>query len=191
MRACIPALLVVLSLSGCGTTRITAPAEPRDPLPVFVLDHGRHTSLVLTDGDGNLHLYAYGDWRYYAQRDTSFASGLAALLWRTPGALGYRRLSGPADAVWLRRQVRVDIVELHALRVERARAEALRAHLDGIITRAPTMLDVPEVDLTFVPHPLRYSLGHNSNQRVADWLLQLGCEVERRPVLSGWHVRLP
>lgn len=181
-------MLAVLALAGCAATRIVPPPEPSDPIPVFVLDHGRHTSLVLADGDGGLHRYAYGDWRYYAQRDTSLASGFAALFRPTPGALGYRRLRGDAEAATVKRQVRVGIVELHTLRVERTHADALRARLDAIIARAPTLLPAPDVDLTFVPHPDAYSLTHNSNQVMADWLVELGCQVARRPLWAGWRV---
>ncbi len=187
-RAAPGMLLVSLLLTGCGATRISPPVEVLDPMPVFVLDHGRHTSLVLADGDGGLHRYAYGDWRYYAQGDTSLASGLAALFWRTPGALGYRRLRGEANAATVERMVRVGIAELHTLRVERARADALRARLDAIIAQAPTLLPAPDVDLTFVPHPRAYSLAHNSNQVMADWLTELGCRVQRRPVWAAWVV---
>ena len=183
-----PLVLLLLLLTGCGATRIVPPLDPRDPVSVFVLDHGRHTSLVLPAPDGSLHRYAYGDWRYYAERDTGAASGLAALLWSTPGALGHRRMPGPVTAGAVRTQVRVVIVELHGLRVERQRVERLRRRLDGLIAQAEHQLETPEVDLVFVPHPAGYHLGHNSNQVLADWLVELGCEVSRRPVRAGWQV---
>lgn len=181
-------LATLFVLGGCGTTAITPPPRPLDPVPVFVLDHGRHTSLVLTAADGSLHRYAYGDWRYYAERDTGPWSALAALFWPTPGALGHRRLSGPPTAEAVERQVRVAIRALHVLQVEQHRAQALHARLKGIIEDSPQRLEVPEVDLVFVPHPRDYSLAHNSNQAVADWLGELGCAVSRRPVLSGWRI---
>lgn len=181
-------LATLLVLGGCGTTAITPPPRPLDPVPVFVLDHGRHTSLVLTAADGSLHRYAYGDWRYYAERDTSPWSALAALFWPTQGALGHRSLPGPPTAEAVERQVRVAIRALHVLQVERHRAQALHARLRGIIEDSAQRLEAPEVDLVFVPHPRHYSLAHNSNQAVADWLSELGCAVSRRPVLSGWRI---
>lgn len=118
-RAANPLLLLaVLLLAGCGTTRIVPPLDPHDPVSVFVLDHGRHTSLVLPAPDGSLRRYPYGDWLYYAVRDTGTASSLAALLWSTPGALGHRQMPGPATAEAVRTQVRVVIVALHDLRVQ-------------------------------------------------------------------------
>ena len=177
-----------LLLGGCGNTRIVPPLDPVDPVPVFLLDHGRHTSLVLPAPDGSLHRYAYGDWRYYAEREVGPRESLAALFWPTPGALGHRRLPGPPTVAAVRAQVRVGITELHALPVERARVEALRTRLDALIAQAEHWLDTPEVDLVFHAHPTGYHLGHNSNQMIADWLVELGCEVSRRPVLSGWRI---
>lgn len=181
--------LLALMLSGCGATLIVPPESPRDPVPVFVLDHGRHTSLVVSAADGSLHRYAYGDWRYYAERDTSLWNGLSALLWPTPGALGYRRLPGPPETAAVLGQVGVPIVELHSLHVERAGVEALRSRLDTLIAQADTWREAPEVELLFVPYPRRYSLAHSSNQVLADWLGELGCEVSRRPVLSSWQLQ--
>lgn len=59
----------------------------------------------------------------------------------------------------------------------------------AVIEASPQRLEVPKVDLVFVPHPRDYCLAHNySNQAVADWLGELGCAVSRRPVLSGWRI---
>ena len=182
-------LFGAIALNGCaGTTRITPPAAPLEPVPVFLLDHGRHSSLVLPAPDGSLRRYAYGDERCYAQRETGVGRALAALLWSTPGVLGYRQLAGPATTEWVRAQVRVGIREVHSLKLERERVERLRSRLDSWIARADRVLPSPAVDLTFVPYPHDYSLRHNSNQVVADWLRDLGCAVDGRPVLSGWEV---
>lgn len=181
--------LVVFLLNGCaGTTRIIPPAAPLDPVPVFVVDHGRHTSLVLPVPDGSLHRYAYGDERYYALRETGVGQALAALLWSTPGVLGHRRLSGPASVESLRAQLRVGVREIHTLQVERTAVERLRNRLDAWIGQADRVLPAPAVDLSFVPYPQAYSLRHNSNQVVADWLRDLGCSVDGRPILSGWRI---
>jgi hypothetical protein len=42
-------------------------------------------------------------------------------------------------------------------------------------------------DLVFVLYPERYSLFHNSNQVVAKWLEELGCEVEGAAFFSEWR----
>lgn len=178
-------------LGGCGPTQVVAPASLEQPAEVFVLDHGRHTSLVVSTPEGAMVRYAYGDWRYYAERLTGPGHGLAALLWSTPGALGRRHLPGPPTPFEVRLQVPLVIVELYRIRVERPRVEALRARLDAIFDAAEVQLDVPEVLLIFAPHPRDYNLVHNSNRAIADWLEELGCEVRGRAILAHWRFEPP
>jgi hypothetical protein len=45
----------------------------------------------------------------------------------------------------------------------------------------------PAFGLVFVPHSDRYWVFHNSNQVVADWLVQLRCRVEGPAVFSVWE----
>ncbi len=175
-------------LGGCGATLITPPEKLQEPTPVFVLEHGWTSSLVLPAADGSLYRYAYGDWAYYAERKTGSGAGLAALLWSTPAALGRKQMAGPATVASVLHQVKVPIDALHFLQVEQRRVTALLERLDGYFDRAPYHRPTPEVDLIFVPHPVPYSLRHNSNQVLADWLVELGCRLDDRPVLSGWKV---
>ena len=52
-------LLLVVLLGGCTTTVVVPPA-PEQPRAVFLLDHGRHATLVLETAEGGLVRYAYG-----------------------------------------------------------------------------------------------------------------------------------
>jgi hypothetical protein len=180
-------VLVILLLAGCGTTVVIAPQEPREPLPVFLLDHGRHTSLVLPAPDGSVTRYAYGDWEFYAERKTGPGHAVAAILWPTGSALGRRHLAGPPTEAAVLAQVRVGIQEIHPLYVEASRVMSLRDRLNSYF-EVGEVRETPEVDLSFVPYPHRYSLHHNSNTVIADWLTELGAEVSRRPVWAGWRV---
>lgn len=176
------------SVSACSTTRIIPPASVAEPAPVFVLEHGGSSSLVLSEADGTLHRYAYGDWAYYAERQIGSSTGLAALFWATPAGLGHRQLEGPATADSVYRQVRVVIDKLHTLEVERDRVDSLHNRLEALFTATAHTHPSPDVDLVFVPYPEAYTLVHNSNHVVADWLEQLGCQVSNRPIISGWTV---
>lgn len=188
-RLCLIVLLLLASglLAGC-VTHVTPPPKPQDPALVFVLDHGRHTSLVVSTPDGALVRYAYGDWRYYAERLTGPGHAIAALLWSTEGALGRRELQGPATGAAVRNQVPLVIESLYEIVVERARIEALRAHLDAIFEAAERPRDTPEMHLFFVPHPRAYTLRHNSNTAIAGWLEQLGCEIRGPALLANWRI---
>jgi len=180
----------MILLGGCSTT-VVPPAKLDEPARVFLLDHGRHTSLVLSTPEDGLVRYAYGDWRFYAERQTGPGHAIAALLWRTPGALGRRELKGPVTAAGVRTRVPLVIEALYEIEVERTRVDALRADLDAIFNAAEEPLDTPEVDLFFAPHPRYYNLRHNSNTVVADWLEQLGCEIKGPAILARWRIREP
>ncbi|HSO99841.1 MAG TPA: hypothetical protein VLN90_00105 [Thioalkalivibrio sp.] len=179
---------MVLLLSACGTTGVIPPKTPQEPVPVFLLDHGRHTSLVLPAPDGTMTRYVYGDWRYYAERRTGLGYAIAAISWPTQSALGRRHLPGPPTEAAVRVQVRVYAQEIHAFPAEAARVAALRGRLNAYFETGEVR-ETPEVDLSFVAYPHPYSLRNNSNAVIADWLTELGAEVSRRPVWAGWRVQ--
>lgn len=184
-------LLAALGFLGGCVNRVEPPTNLQAPATVFLLDHGRHTSLVVPAAEGGLVRYAYGDWRYYAERKTGPGHGIAALLWSTPGALGRRALPGPATAQAVRAQVPLLITALYEIEVERKRIGVLRAELDGYFDTADAPLETPEVVLSFVRHPRAYSLRHNSNTAIAGWLKTLGCRVSGPAILARWHIAYP
>ncbi|MGH8287112.1 MAG: hypothetical protein ACRETT_15295, partial [Steroidobacteraceae bacterium] len=92
---------LVPGLAGCTTT-IGAPVHPADPVEVFIIDQGRTASLVIPASSGGMLRYAYGDWRWYALRETGLFRGAAALLWPTQGALGRAELGGPPTLATVR-----------------------------------------------------------------------------------------
>lgn len=183
------ACIVLWWLNAC-TTVIIPPADPADPVSVFVLDHGRHSSLVLPLDDGGAVRYSYGDWDYYVLNRTGVLSGLRALLWASPAALGRQQLVGPPEAAAIRRQLRVEVVTAHEIRVEADDARRLQRKLAELYASAAhTLHHDALLDIHFVRHPEPYTLTHNSNYMVKRWLEQLGCEVSGRPVLSNWQLR--
>lgn len=180
----------LLTFGGC-TTQITPPTELEAPAMVFVLDHGRHTSLVMSTPDGAMVRYAYGDWRYYAERETGVIRAIAALLWNTQAALGRRELPGPPTAEAVRAQVPLVINALHGIEVERALIETLRAELDAVFDAAERIRETPATQLAFVPYPRAYNLRHNSNTVIADWLERLGCETRGPALVASWRINRP
>jgi hypothetical protein len=186
----LPTLLLLLPLwlGGC-TVRLEPPRQLSEPEPVFLLDHGRHSSLVLPAEGGGLVRYSYGDWQYYALGRTGLTSGFSALFGNTQAALGRRELQGARTAANVRSQVRIGIEQLIELRAEASDVHRLREELDDLYRAAlPARVYNAQMDLDFVPHPEPYTLSHNSNLMVAKWLEALGCRVRGRPVLSNWRV---
>jgi hypothetical protein len=179
-------------VAACAATYVVAPPLVPAPAraPVAVLDHGRHSSLVVGLPDGRMVRYAYGDWRWYAEGKTGLAEGYAALFRETPGALGRRVLAGPLTAETLRRQVRVGIEEMLLLDVDAAAAQRLVGKLDGIAEAGRArMLTNQEVDLDFFPHPMPYTEAHSSNRVLAGWLREMGAEVEGDGLIADWKLR--
>lgn len=181
-------LLLPLWLGGCAV-QLEPPRQLNEPEPVFLLDHGRHSSLVLPAEGSGLARYSYGDWQYYALGRTGLSSGFSALFGNTQAALGRRELQGARTAANVRSQVRIGIEQLIELRAEASDVLRLREELDDLYqTALPARVYNAQMDLDFVPHPEPYTLSHNSNLMVAKWLEALGCRVRGRPILSNWRV---
>ncbi len=175
-------------LSGCGYT-VVPPPSPKDPVPVFLLDHGRHASLVLPAGE-NMVRYAYGDWEWYVRRHTGPTQGSRALFGPSPAGLGRKVLPGPAAVDSVRREVVVPIEEIFTLEAGAQQVASLTQHLEELFTgNGKTLRYAPEFDLEFVRHPVPYTLRHNSNTVVAKWLLQLGFDITGDGPLSQWEVK--
>ena len=180
-------------IAACAATYVVTP-PPLVPsaarAPVAVLDHGRHSSLVIGLPDGRMVRYAYGDWRWYAEGTTGVAEGYAALFQDTPGALGRRVLAGPLTAETVQRQVRVGIEDMLLLDVDAAAAQRLVDELDGIVEAGRArMLPNQEVDLDFFPHPVPYTAAHSSNRVLAGWLRDMGAEIEGDGLTADWKLR--
>jgi hypothetical protein len=180
-------------VGACAATYVVDPpqvASPATKAPVAVVDHGRHSSLVIGQPDGRMVRYAYGDWRWYAEGDTGAAQGYAALFKETPAALGRRVLPGPLTAEALRRQLRVGFEHALLLEVDAEAARRLVAKLDAIAEAGrDRMLTNAEVDLDFFPHPVPYTEAHSSNRVVAGWLRELGAKVEGDGLIADWRLR--
>jgi len=180
---------LVLLLSACSG-KITPPPEPEVSRQVFVLNHGRHSSLVLEGADGDLKRYSYGDWRFYAEGQTSFFSGLRALFVPTKSALGRKELPGPATLDNVIKQVNILIINSVTLNAEAMKVDQLKAELDNIYQQnQASKIYRPDFDLYFVHHPNQYHTFHNSNQIIGIWLNQLGSEIHGWPLLSDWQLQ--
>lgn len=182
-------LFVVWVLSGCSG-RIVPPPAPENPRAVFILNHGQHSSLVIEDKNGDLARYSYGDWRYYAEGETSFWSGLRAVFAPTKAALGRKHLSGPATLENVYKQVRISVINAVPLEADASAVDSLQYKLETIYHQnQDSKIYRQDYDLEFVHHPMTYSVRHNSNQVIGQWLTELGSEIHGWPLLSKWQVQ--
>lgn len=179
---------VSLVVSACAATIVPPPAV-EDPAKAAIVDHGRHSSLLLERHDGSVVRYAYGEWDWYALGKTGPARAFAALFLPSEAALGRKRLSGPLSLASARRQVLEGFEEILVFEVEAGRADRLARRLDALFEAGmDRMLHHPGFDLEFVPIPASYWLGRNSNRVTAEWLEELGCRVDGASVLSVWRM---
>jgi hypothetical protein len=174
--------------AGC-TTSITPPPSPRDPIVVFLLDHGRHPSLVLPTPDAHLVRYVYGDWSWYALADTGALQAIRATFLGSPAALGRREFkTTDVNAI-----LALDPAEhVYRITVSRSDAQTLLENLDSAFqSNIATLHTNVEYHLDFVRQPPVYSGLHNCNHVMAGWLRQLNCEVHGLAFLSQWDLNPP
>lgn len=159
------------------------------PAKAAVLDHGRHSTLLLERPDGSVVRYAYGEWEWYALGRTGAGRAFGALFWPSEAALGRKRLPGPLTAEGARAQVREGFEAIFIVAVEADKADRLAERLDGWFQAGQErMLSHPGFDLDFVPVPRSYWVGTNSNRVTAEWLREMGCQVDDPGVFSSWRL---
>ncbi len=187
---CVGALATMMALGGCAHT-VVPPSEVERPSEIFLLDHGRTSSLVLPDGDA-LVRYAYGEWDWYVRNRTGVVHGSGALFVGSEAALGRRRVEADPNLAAVRAAVAVPVESAWAIEVPADEARALATELGRLFERRPhEPVENPRVALQFVPHPDAYSLGHNSNHVTASWLRRMECRVDTNGPLSRWRVLPP
>lgn len=175
---------------GCGAS-VRSPANPARPVSAFVIDYGRHTTLVLPVDEAAQSgvEFAYGDWDWYALVKQEWPDAIAALAWPSLGALGRRDIPVPIAlphvAEWIACEeiieVRVGAAESAALldRLEALYAAAAQAH-------GPPVYE-PLSQLHFVQLPdERYWFFHNCNHVTKGWLEEMGCEVSGLAILADF-----
>jgi len=179
----------VVLLGGCAT-KVTPPANPLNPVAVYVTDYGRHSSIVLPMGDGHLMEYSYGDWDFYALNKYKWYIGASKLFFSDGSGLGRRILVHPGDDEALhkllgcKRLLRVDI--------EQRKVSDLLEELDQrYCARIETMVYNEWCHNYFVKDESHYWLFHTCNAMTGQWLEKLGCKVGGLPVVSNFELVRP
>jgi hypothetical protein len=179
---------MALLLAGC-VGRVMPPPAPDEPVDIYLLDHGRHSSLVLPREPSGKVRYSYGEWGWYVEGRRHLLAGAAAMLWPTTSGLGrmeHEEVTLPGDFSLLAPE---GLVRAYPLEAELDRVAALRQELDAHFD-APHIEPVfsEEFGLEFVPYPRGYWMAHQSNLVTAEWLRRLGFEVRGIPWLSNWEI---
>ena len=183
MRAVV--VLWVIVLGGCAN-RVVPPRGVADPATVYIADHGLHASLLLPRREGGYREYSYGQWEWYAKGNDGSGRVFGVLFVPQGGAIGrtdWNRHAFEALRMSLGAQ------DLHAVRVERARAAALLEDLDRRFeARDGEMFFNADHGLEFVPDDRRYWLAHGCTAQVNEWLRRMGCRVVSSAAWSEYGV---
>ena len=186
--------IYALAIAACTTT-IRPPANPVDPVSVFVIDYGRHSSLMIPRADDSgaptaLREYAYGDWNWFARDRSGVLDILPTLFLPTRGTLGRWDWHIGADKENVKRFVHCEeILELH---IARRDATALLAELDARYqSHIDTQIESELYQLRFVHHDQPYHLLNSCNLVLMRWLKTLDCDIEGWPILADFRIPDP
>ena len=181
-------MVMITCLCSCATT-IIPPVDPIDPVNVYLIDYGRHVSLLLPlDETNELIEYAYGDWNWFALDRSRILDVFPTLFWPTPAALGRWEWALPDNAEAVRD--RISCEELLQITVARADAQRFLSELeDRFMKQIETLHYQPRYQFDFVRDDSTYHLLHNCNHVTARWLERMGCEVRGSAMLADFAVQ--
>ncbi|RCJ15156.1 hypothetical protein A6S26_07405 [Nostoc sp. ATCC 43529] len=166
---------------------IIPPTNPQEAIAVYVLDFYWHSELVLPNSNGELIVYAYGDWNYFALNKQDFNNGLAALFIPTKGTLGRQKFSNIDQ---LQQMVAKKNANLLSFKVSQTKVIQLAQSLDKrFMKNIDTLMENHQLGLTFVQDEQSYTILHNSNHELVRWLKNLECQVKGLVIWANFRVK--
>ncbi|MEB3337096.1 MAG: hypothetical protein VKJ46_06520 [Leptolyngbyaceae bacterium] len=179
--------LAALLLGWISVPATILPPEHVDhPVTIYVADYGLHSRLVLPDIGRQWIQYAYGDWNYYALNRQGLTDGIAALLLPTPGTLGRRSFATLDEMRVASQQDNATLIHL-AVSSERV-AQLLISLNHRFEGQIAVRTQNPRTGLTLVQDAQKYTVMHNSNHELVQWLKELDCQVTGFVLWSNFRV---
>ncbi|MGF1539911.1 MAG: DUF2459 domain-containing protein [Pleurocapsa sp.] len=181
-------LVVVAFILVYSPTLIIPPANPVEPITVYITDYGYHRRLVIPSRQGGLVQYAYGDWNYFALERQDWHNGISALLIPTQGTLGRRKFNDLADLRqtlapnWQDFLLSFEVIASKAFDLEESLNLRFNRNID-------TSIFNPYNGLTFVKDKQNYTLLHNSNHELVGWLKALDCRIQGFVTLPNFQIQ--
>ncbi|QDZ40482.1 DUF2459 domain-containing protein [Euhalothece natronophila Z-M001] len=167
---------------------IIPPRDPVAPTTVYVLDYGFHSRLVLPDRGARLIQYGYGDWQHFALQERNLITTLKALFIPTQGTLAREELINSSTIQEIA-EAQARITSL-TIEVANEKVVKLRNKLQDRFDRnIETKVEGNRTNVQFVKDDQDYTIFYNSNHQVADWLEELGCEVEGVLILPNFQLQ--
>jgi hypothetical protein len=198
MHKTLVIFLFSLLLVPCGCAMLVRPpSRVVQATTVYLAEYGMHGTLVFPLADGAVQ-FDYGDHAYYAQDDKRILTGLRALAFPDTGALARRRICIPLPEDLPALKDLLQAETLFPLRVDATKAANLRDRLGKRFLEHSSTRTCPQVwqfaapeevgksrwlyyECTqFIVDPDSYYFAHTCNQALANWLIELDCQVD------GW-----
>lgn len=190
LRRCTFVLCTVLGANGCATTLVLPEADPMTAQTAYLVDYGRHASVVLPRDVSTEQFveYNYGDYAWYAKNQDAWFNVLGTLFIPTTGTLGRRDLTIPGS---VEVDTFFDAEQVFIIPADPADVDALRASLDDRYGASDGSDQVfnPRFGLHFVRDEESYWIGHNCNHETVEWLKSLGCRVQGPVMLADFKVK--
>jgi hypothetical protein len=166
---------------------IIPPDDSVGAVTIYVTDYGWHSRLVLPTGNGELIQYAYGDWNYFALNQQDLRNGAAALLLPTQGTLGRQKFSNIIEFEQIIQQKNYTLLSLE---VAQPKVIQLLTLLDDRFNRnIATSIENRQTGLTLVKDDQEYTLFHNSNHEIVEWLKSLDCQIHGFVMWANFQVK--
>ncbi|MGF1676473.1 MAG: DUF2459 domain-containing protein [Rivularia sp. (in: cyanobacteria)] len=180
-------IVCILFIWMLSPATIVPPADPTEALTIYLADYGWHSRLVLPIGNGELIQYAYGDWNYFALNQQDLKNGATALFIPTQSTLGRRKFS---NIVELQQIIKQQDYTLLSLAVAQTKVTQLLQLLDQRFSQnIETSIKNPQTNLTLVKDERKYTVLHNSNHEIVEWLKALDCQIYGFVMWANFQVK--
>jgi hypothetical protein len=179
-------LVTLLVPSGCATT-ITPPRNVADPTPIYLIDYGRHSSIMFRVANDEVREYCFGDYDWAAMNRNAPPDAIRALFNSAGSTLGRKPAEFGGDADQIKSAIGAD--DVFRLTVSREKADALLHRLDSIFdSRLNTLTFNASWGMWFVRTPDRYSALHNCNHVTNRWLNSMGVRTRGSTAFARFKI---
>ena len=179
-------LVTLLIAPGCATT-ITPPRNVTDSTPIYLIDYGRHSSIMFRVGGDDVREYCFGDYDWFAINRNTRRDALRALFNSAGSTLGRRPAQFADDVTQIKKGTNAPHV--YRLVVSGEKADELVRHLDAVFDgRLGTLTYNPLSGVWFVRTKDRYSAFHNCNHVTNRWLERLGVKTRGAKMFARFNV---
>jgi hypothetical protein len=193
IRIALLLLVGVLPIvGGCGTVR--PPANPVDPIPVYLADYGVHSSVILPTDKGKFVEYVFGDWNFAVENHDWFIPDVPrALFFSTSSGFGRRFLDEAPDGNPIIPPGSIPPLKSSVkIMVSRAAEQQVVTELDDRFKAdaGPSKIN-DENQNVYAKDKQHYWLLNNCNHLSKHLLREMGCRVDGLTILSGFTVIQP